>query len=95
MTLLQLSAIHHWLRDRKDQRPLEFHTWDAVLTLWLMGWLGVPAELLLDDLWGVVACAAGLMVPRAYVALRQRLHRRGTLRCDWLHLQAGTPGQPA
>ena len=49
MTLMQLSAIHHWLLDHKDARPLEFHTWDGVLTVWLMGWLGAPAELLLGN----------------------------------------------
>lgn len=87
MTLMQLSAIHHWLLDHKDARPLEFHTWDGVLTVWLMGWLGVPAELLLDEPWGVMACAMALLVPRSYVALRSRLHQRGTLRCDWLHLR--------
>jgi hypothetical protein len=68
----------------RRERPIEFHTWDAVLTLWLMGWLGVPAELLLWQVYGLAACAGLMLVPTGYVKLRRRLHASGRLRCDWL-----------
>jgi hypothetical protein len=86
MTLQQLSVLKQWHVLHKRERPIEFHTWDAVLTLWLMGWLGVPAELILSQLYGLITCAALLLAPRAYVQLRRRLHHSGRLRCDWLDL---------
>lgn len=84
MTLQQLSVVKRWHVLHRRDRPVEFHTWDTVLTLWLVGWLGIPAELILWQLYGLLACSALLFAPAAYVALRRRLHRRGRLRCDWL-----------
>jgi hypothetical protein len=84
MTLHQLSVLKQWHVSHKRERPIEFHTWDAVLTLWLMGWLGVPAELLLWQVYGLAACAGLMLVPAGYVKLRRRLHASGRLRCDWL-----------
>jgi hypothetical protein len=84
MTLKQLTFVKRWHVLHGRTRPVEFHTWDAVLTLWLMGWLGVPAELILWQVYGLLVCGALLFVPSAYVGLRRRLHRSGRLRCDWL-----------
>ena len=84
MTLDQLHAVKRWHVAHRRERPLEYHAWDAVLTLWLMGWMGVPSALLLHWLWALLLCTALFFAPPAYVRLRARLHRRGALRCDWL-----------
>jgi hypothetical protein len=84
MNFTQLSAMRAWMLAHRATRPVEYHTWDAVLTLWLMGWMGAPAFLLLDEPWEVLACVALFFVPPAYLKLRQRLHQKDRLRCDWL-----------
>lgn len=82
MTLKQLSIVKQW--QVRHQRTIELHAWDAVLTLWLLGWLGMGAELVLSHPHAAVACMGLLLVPKAYVSLRRRLHATGRLRCDWL-----------
>lgn len=84
MDFAQLSAVKAWMQAHKAVQPIEYHAWDAVLTLWLMGWMGAPAFLLLDEPWEVLACVALFFVPPGYLRLRQRLHQRRRLRCDWL-----------
>ena len=84
MTLHQLSVLKQWHVRHRREHPVEFHTWDAVLTLWLMGWLGVPAELILWQLYGLIACTGLLLAPGVSVSLRRRLHAQGRVRCDWL-----------
>ena len=84
MTLAQLAAMKAWHVAHKATQPLEFHTWDGVLTIWLMGWTGAPATALLNEPWAVLLCVLLLFVPQAYLALRRRLHLAGRLRCDWL-----------
>jgi hypothetical protein len=84
MTLQQLHAIKLWHLAHKPENPLEYHTWDGVLTAWMVGWMGEPAALILW--WPSLAfgCALLFLTPGLYVALRRSLHRRGRLRCDWL-----------
>ncbi len=84
MTLQQLHAIKLWHVSHKRQCPLEYHTWDIMLTAWVVGWMGEPAALILWWPGVAVAFAALFMAPTFYVALRRSLHRRGWLRCDWL-----------
>jgi hypothetical protein len=83
MTLAQLDDLRLW-HQRHGDRPVESHTWNLVLTLWLAGWVGAPTAWLLR--WDAAALAALLLVfvPGAYVALRRRLHRQHRLRCDWI-----------
>jgi hypothetical protein len=84
MTVKQLSAVKRWLAARRRDHPMEYHAWDAVLTLWLIGWMGMPAEFVLGQLYGLAACALLLFTPVAYVSLRRHLHACGRVRCDWL-----------
>jgi hypothetical protein len=84
MNLQQMSTLKRWHVEHKDDAPFEYHAWDAVLTLWVLGWMGLPPALVLDGAALVPLCAALWFVPPAYVALRRRLHDRGRLRCDWL-----------
>ena len=84
MTLDQLQALQQWHQHHQDERPMEGRLWSAVLMLWLLGWVGAPAAWLLE--WDLATLAGGLLVfvPGRYVAWRERLHRRGRLRCDWI-----------
>ena len=44
MTLDELQRIKQWHVDHRSDHPVEYHLWDAMLTLWLMGWVGwLPA----------------------------------------------------
>ncbi len=84
MTLEQMFTIKRWHLEHQRPDALEHTLWDAVMTLWLVGWGGVPVALLLEQPGLALLCAGLIAAPGAYVALRQRLHQRGRLRCDWL-----------
>lgn len=84
MTLQQFQDLRRWHLREGRRHPVEHSLWDAVLTLWLLGWVGAPAALLLHLGWAEAACASALFLPGAYVALRRRLHRARRLRCDWI-----------
>lgn len=79
-----MSAIKRWHITHHRQGSVEYQVWDAMLLCWTLGWVGVPPALLLAPAIGVAACFGLFNAPSAYVALRRWLHRRGTLRCDWL-----------
>ncbi len=83
MKLAQFERLKAWHQGHWREQPLEKHAWDMVLTLWLVGWVGLPATLLIHAGWAEIACVPLLFLPGAYVALRRRLHCRGVLRCDW------------
>jgi len=84
MTVHQLAILKQWHVAHRRRCPLEFHAWDAMLTLWLLGWMGAAPALLLHEGYGVVLCCLLYFSPGAYVRLRRHLHRKGRLRCDWL-----------
>lgn len=85
MTLDELQRIKQWHVAHRRENPLEYHLWDAVLTLWLLGWIGwLPAFVMGDAFWGVPACLLALRVPDAYALWRARAHHARRLRCDWL-----------
>ncbi|MFO1338170.1 MAG: hypothetical protein U1F53_08025 [Burkholderiaceae bacterium] len=95
MTLAQLAAMKAWMVAHKRHQPVEYHACDVVLTLWLMGWMGAPAFVLLDEPWAVLASVVLCFAPAAYLRLRRRWHRAGHLRCDWLDAVAHTaPRRP-
>jgi hypothetical protein len=84
MTLHQLHAIKLWQVAHKPEHPVEYHTWDTVLTAWVVGWMGEPAALILWQPGAMLLCALLCLVPTLYVRLRFHLHRTGRLRCDWI-----------
>ncbi len=84
MTLQQHHSLKVWHRRHWRDHPVEKNTWDTILTLWMCGWVGLPAALLIGMPWAEAASLAVLFLPGLYVALRIRLHRRGRLRCDWI-----------
>lgn len=84
MQLAELQRIKQWQVDHRESHPLEYHLWDAVLTVWLMGWVGWLPALAFGALWATPLCVAGMLAPGLYEAWRLRLHRSRRLRCDWL-----------
>lgn len=88
ITLAQLQRVKNWQVDQQDARPVEYHAWEAVLTLWVMGWIGWLPAFAFEDPWAYPLCLLGILMPRLYVFWRARAHAAGRLRCDWLELLA-------
>jgi hypothetical protein len=84
VTLDELQRIKQWHVAHRAEHPLEYHLWDATLTVWLMGWVGWIPTLAFDAVWAAPACMLAMSAPGLYVAWRQRAHRARRLRCDWL-----------
>jgi hypothetical protein len=84
MTLDHLHQLRLWHMRHAGRAPLEGRAWTAVLTAWLIGWVGAPEALLLGSDAAALGLLALVFLPGLYVALRRRLHRRGRLRCDWI-----------
>ena len=84
MTLHQFHELKVWHARKGRRHPVEKALWDAVLTFWLVGWVGGAAALLLGLAWAELACLGVIFLPSLYVALRRRLHATRRLRCDWM-----------
>jgi hypothetical protein len=84
MSLDELQRIKQWHVDHKGQHPVEYHLWDATLTLWLMGWVGWLPTFAFEATWAAPLCAVAMFAPTMYVAWRSRAHAARRLRCDWL-----------
>ncbi|MFZ3128272.1 MAG: hypothetical protein WA136_09675 [Rhodoferax sp.] len=82
--LSELHRIRRWHVEHAQDHPLEYQLWDAVLTSWLMGWVGWLPTWALDAWWAAVPCVLGMLAPGLYVGWRARAHVRHRLRCDWL-----------
>ena len=86
LTLLQLQRVKNWHVAQQGSHPIEYEIWNAVLTVWLMGWIGCLPALTFDAPWALPLCLLGVLTPQLYVNLRAQAHTRGRLRCDWLDL---------
>ena len=86
LTLLQLQKLKNWHVAQRGAHPLEYEVWNAVLTAWLMGWIGCLPALMFDTPWALPLCLLGVLAPQLYVHARARAHESGRLRCDWLGL---------
>jgi hypothetical protein len=86
VTLTQFQDLKAWHSRHWQDQPMEKQLWDGVLTLWMIGWVGGPASLVLQQPAVAVVCLGLLFLPQRYVALRRRLMCRRRLRCDWLAL---------
>ena len=84
MTLQQFQELKLWHQRQGQRHPVERALWDAVLTVWLLGWIGAPTAFLLHAGWAELACLSVLFLPGIYVAVRRRLHNKRRLRCDWI-----------
>ena len=84
MTLQQFQDLRIWHLRQGHRHPVERSIWDAVVTIWMSGWIGAPAAFLLHLGWAEATCIAVWFLPGLYVAARRRLHVRRRLRCDWI-----------
>lgn len=85
--LSELARIKQWLVAHREDHPLEYHLWDAVLTVWLMGWIGWLPALVMEMEWLLPLCLTATLTPALYVRWRERAHALQRLRCDWLDPQ--------
>lgn len=83
MTLDEIHRIKMWHVAHRRDHPVEYHLWDGILTIWLMGWVGWLPALAFGAVWAAPLLIAGNMAPSLYVAWRMRAHQRHRLRCDW------------
>lgn len=84
MDLDALQRIKRWHVDHQRDHPVEYHTWDVVLTLWLIGWVGWIPAFTFEALWAAPLLAIAMSAPRLYVGWRRRAHQQHRLRCDWI-----------
>ncbi|MFZ4288571.1 hypothetical protein [Variovorax sp. HJSM1_2] len=84
LTLNDLQRIKQWHVQNKYQHPIEYHLLDAVLTCWLMGWVGWLPALMFDAEWAFPLCMLAMHLPSCYVYSRTIAHQRQRVRCDWL-----------
>ena len=84
MTLDELQRIKNWHVAHRAEHPLEYHLWDAMLTLWVMGWVGWLPAYAFEQFWSLPLCLLAITSPSMYAAWRLKAHRAQKLRCDWL-----------
>jgi hypothetical protein len=87
MNLDALQRIKRWHVAHQQEHPLEYHAWDAMLTLWIVGWVGWIPAFTFDALWAAPLLTAAMSAPAMYVAWRRRAHAQRRLRCDWVDLR--------
>ncbi|MGQ0711313.1 MAG: hypothetical protein ACT4NV_16385 [Rhodoferax sp.] len=87
LPLVQLKAIKQWHIDHRHHNPLEYHLWDTMLMLWVLGRIGWLPALALEAEWTLPLCLVCMVAPELYVLWRRRAHLAQRLRCDWLHLR--------
>ena len=84
MSLNELQRIKKWHVAHRVERPVEYHLWDAMLTLWMMGWVGWLPAYALGHLALLPLCVLAVASPGLYAAWRMKAHRAQRLRCDWV-----------
>lgn len=83
MTLEDLQRIKKWHLAHRRDHPVEYHVWEAMLTLWLAGCVGWLPAFVVGAVWIFPLCALAMAAPGLYVGWRLKAHREGRLRCDW------------
>ena len=84
MPLAELQRIKQWHVSHRHRHPIEYQLWDAMLTLWVVGWVGLLPASALQQLWAVPLCVLAIAAPSLYAAWRNRAHRQKRVRCDWI-----------
>ena len=83
MPLAELQRIKQWHLSHRHNHTLECQLWDAILTLWVMGWVGWLPVYAFGQLWAIPLCVLAIAAPGLYAAWRTKAHRARRLRCDW------------
>ncbi|MES3003594.1 MAG: hypothetical protein V4787_23070 [Pseudomonadota bacterium] len=84
MTLDELQRIKKWHVAHRNDHPVEYHLWDMMLTLWVMGWVGWVPAFAIHALWLIPLCFLAVSAPGLYVSWRSSAHRARKVRCDWI-----------
>ena len=84
MKLETLQRIKQWTVKNQKDHPVEYHAWDAMLTLWMMGWVGWVPAFTFEALWAAPLLAVAMSAPTLYVTWRVKAHQSRRLRCDWI-----------
>jgi hypothetical protein len=87
MTLEQLHRIKRWHLEHQRDHPVEYHLWDAMLMLWVAGWVGWLPAFAFGAWWAAPVLAVAMSAPTLYVTWRLKAHRARRLRCDWLQVR--------
>lgn len=85
LSLIEIQRIKRWHVAHRADHPLEYHLWDAVLTIWVMGYVGWVPVVVLDTWWAIPLLLASFLAPHLYVHFRRRASYAERLRCDWLN----------
>ena len=86
ITLAHMQRLKNWHAAQREGCPIEKAVCDAVLTIWLMGWIGWIPAFAFEEPWAYPLCLLGIFTPRLYVNWRLRSHQMRRLRCDWLEM---------
>jgi hypothetical protein len=86
ITLAQMHRLKNWHAVPREGGRAEKTVWDAVVMLWLMGWIGWIPAFAFEAPWAYPLCLLGILAPQLYVDFRSRIHRMQRLRCDWLDM---------
>jgi len=84
VTLDELQRIKQWHVSHRLEHPLEYQLWDAMLTLWVMGWVGWLPAYAFEKFWTLPLCVLAIAAPGLYASWRLKAHRANKVRCDWL-----------
>lgn len=84
LSLNELQRIKQWHVDHRHDHPIEYHLWDTVLILWVMGCIGWLPTTLFHVWWALPLCVVAFFIPTTYVGWRAQAHARQKLRCEWL-----------
>lgn len=84
MSVDDLQRIKRWHLTHRDDHPVEYVVFDAMLTLWVAGWVGWVPVYACDLIWALPICVLAMAAPSLYVTWRMKAHRAGRLRCDWM-----------
>ena len=63
MTLDELQRIKQWHVAHKADHPLEYHLWDLVLTVWMLGWVGWFPICAFGEPCAAPVCLIGIFSP--------------------------------
>ncbi len=85
ISLSKLQRVKKWHVLHKADHPLEYQLLDAVLTIWIMGWVGLLPVFVLDAEWCLPFSLLAMTLPNLYIGWRIAAHNAQRLRCDWVN----------
>lgn len=59
ISLAELQRIKKWQMAHQAEHPVEYELWQAVMTVWVMGWVGWLPALAFDAWWAMAGVRLG------------------------------------